>query len=202
MLYHTSCIYSFRKEAQEMAYLRRSRSFCGMFLVLYAILSTVETSECSYSNGRHYCYDVKHCCAKRKVCRDNCLGDSCTLSSDCAPGEYCCDRKCASNCPTCTHSLQCSLGETCCDRDDSFTGKCSKSCVGKSCKYFYNCAVGECCGPNGTCALSCIGEKCLSNNACATNEFCCSSYKITSRHSCLSHDIIFKTPLRSASTLL
>ena len=120
MLYHTSCIYSFRNKAQKMAYLR-SRFFCGMFLVLYVILSTVETSQCSYSNGRHYCYGAKHCCAKRKVCRDNCLRDSCTLSSDCAPGEYCCDRKCASSCPTCTHSLQCSLGETCCDRDDSFT---------------------------------------------------------------------------------
>ena len=64
-LYHTSCIYSFRKKAQKMAYLR-SRFFCRMFLVLYAILSTVETSQCSYSNGRHYCYGAKHCCAKRK----------------------------------------------------------------------------------------------------------------------------------------
>ena len=67
--------------------IRWSRFFCGMFLVFYAILSTVKTSECSYSNGRHYCYGAKHCCAKRKVCRDNCLGDSCNLSSDCAPGE-------------------------------------------------------------------------------------------------------------------
>ena len=27
-----------------------------MFLVSYVVLSTVDTSEYSYSNGRHYCY--------------------------------------------------------------------------------------------------------------------------------------------------
>ena len=48
------------------AHLTLSYVICGMFLVSYAVLSTVDTSECSYSNGRHYCYGAKHCCAKEK----------------------------------------------------------------------------------------------------------------------------------------
>ena len=57
------------------------------------------------------------------VCRTNCIGESCILHSDCAPGESCCDA----------------------------TDKCATSCVGQSCTYNGDCATGECCDSDGKC---------------------------------------------------
>ncbi|CAB4029947.1 Hypothetical predicted protein [Paramuricea clavata] len=101
-----------------MACIRKTTVFCVLFLVLYVVFSYVEANECSSHfdcSGLQYCCDRKY--PEDNVCRYSCIGQSCILDNDCAPGE------------------------SCCDSDE----KCATTCVGKSCTFDGDCATGECC---------------------------------------------------------
>ena len=111
-----------------MASIRKTTVFCITFLALYILTDVKAFSEC-YSQKD--CGYGQYCCERRypesNVCRSDCIGESCILNSDCAPGESCCDG----------------------------TDKCAISCVGESCTYNGDCATGECCDSDGKCDSEC-----------------------------------------------
>ncbi len=81
-----------------MAYIKKTTAFCVVFLALYAVFNNVEANECSYD---YSCYGLQYCCDRKypesNVCRHSCIGQSCIIDSDCAPGECCdSDDKCRS----------------------------------------------------------------------------------------------------------
>ena len=57
----------------------------------------------------------------------------------------------------------CGFNESCCGRQSNLPGKCTKSCIGKSCKDNNQCGKGEyCCTSEGKCKSNCIGQLCTS----------------------------------------
>ncbi|CAB4044106.1 Hypothetical predicted protein [Paramuricea clavata] len=82
----------------------KKTTVCVLFLALYAVFSQVEANDCFSDLGcRDYSYITRYCCKRKylsNVCRSNdCLGESCTIDTDCAPGECCnSDDKCATDC--------------------------------------------------------------------------------------------------------
>ena len=152
-----------------MACIKSSTCICVIFL---AVFSQVEAGACLHG---YSCHSPAHCCQKVNVCRYNCIGEPCTSASHCGPGEYCCNDTCALNCSSCSANRHCLSGEYCCDRGQSLSGKCARSCVGKSCEYDSHCGSEESCCSNGTCALNCTGASCSYNSDCASGESCCSN---------------------------
>ncbi|CAB4003866.1 Hypothetical predicted protein [Paramuricea clavata] len=148
-----------------MACIKSSTCICVIFL---AVLSQVESGACKHG---YSCDSPAYCCQKVNVCRYNCIGEPCTSSSHCGPGEYCCNDTCALNCSSCSVNHHCLSGEYCCDRGQSLSGKCARSCIGKSCKYDSHCGSDESCCSNGTCASSCIGEPCKYDSDCVSSEY-------------------------------
>ncbi len=113
----------------NMACIRKTTVFCVIFLALNAVFSQVEAfDECT---DDYQCSSLKYCCDGRyygdNVCQSSCIGRSCSVNSDCAPGE------------------------SCCDADD----KCATTCVGKYCTYDGDCASGECCDSDYECKTDC-----------------------------------------------
>ena len=108
-----------------MAFVRKTSVFCVIFLTLHVFIQVKAFGPCIYDSQ---CGLLKYCCDRRypenNICRSNCIGESCILNSDCAPGESCCNA----------------------------TDKCATSCVGESCSSSYDCATGECCDSNGECS--------------------------------------------------
>ena len=87
---------------QTMACLKKITLFCVLFPVLYVVFSQVAANtECFFDSQ---CFGYQNYCCNRKylednVCRSNCIGESCIVDSDCAPGECCnSDDKCATDC--------------------------------------------------------------------------------------------------------
>ena len=120
-----------------MASIRKTISFYIIFFAFCAVCFQVQSlrNECFDDTG---CPVFQFCCERNltenSVCRSNCIGQSCHLNSDCAPGESCChDNKCSKTC----------LGKR--------TSKCSTNCTGKSCTFDHDCATGECCDSDGKC---------------------------------------------------
>ena len=74
-----------------MAYLNKTTVFYVLFLALYTRLSQVDASECYFDADCPY---LQYCCQRNTpdnyVCRFSCIGESCTVDSNCADGE-CCD---------------------------------------------------------------------------------------------------------------
>ncbi|CAB4012675.1 Hypothetical predicted protein [Paramuricea clavata] len=82
-----------------MACLKKITLFCVLFPVLYAVFSQVTANAECFSDSQcfGYCCDRKY--PDDNVCRFSCIGESCIINSDCAPGECCnSDDKCATDC--------------------------------------------------------------------------------------------------------
>ena len=113
---------------RNMAFIRKITVFCVIFLTLH--LSIQVFGRCNYDSD---CGFLQYCCERKfpqdNICLSDCIGESCILHSDCAPGESCCDA----------------------------TDKCDTTCVGKSCSSNYDCATGECCDSDGECSLGDCG---------------------------------------------
>ena len=87
---------------QTMACIKKTTCFCVLFLALYAVFSQVEANECYSDSGCTGSVFTQYCCKRKdrsNVCRSfNCLGESCTFNTDCAPGECCNSDECATYC--------------------------------------------------------------------------------------------------------
>ena len=156
-----------------MACIIISKSFCVLVFILCAVYYNVEAAHCIWG---YLCPGPQQCCNENNVCRDNCIGEPCSLHTDCASGEFCCEGKCTLNCSTSCRwgrsGSDCLPGEHCCaDRGlGKYSLKCAKSCIGKWCERQSHCADGEyCCG--GRCASNCSFCSALSD--CKTGETCC-----------------------------
>jgi hypothetical protein len=84
-----------------MACIKKTTVFCVLFLAVYAVSFQAEglcsiDSDCSSIFVQPYCCERKY---QSNVCKFNCLGESCTFSTDCAPDECCnSDDECATDC--------------------------------------------------------------------------------------------------------
>ena len=125
--------------------------------------------------GDYDCSFNQTCCNSKCIQGKSCLGKYCVSKyTDCARGEWCCDRECRSSClgQSCVGDYDCSFNQTCCE------SQCvqGKSCLGKHCSSSYKCAHGEsCCNSHCKRGFSCIGESCSTNYDCRAikGERCC-----------------------------
>ena len=139
-------------------------------VIILAVFSPqVEATKCSSGN---VCPGSQHCCRRNNICRDNCVGEPCSFHSNCAPGEYCCDGKCALNCSSCYYNSNCKTGEKCCgpSSEEGTNSKCSISCLGKLCSRYSQCNyLQSCCA--GVCKYGC--STCSKDSECSSGEVCC-----------------------------
>ena len=157
-----------------MACIRKTTVFCIVFLALYAVFSQIEAVDECFSHSDCTSYYLPYCCDRKfyedNLCKYSCVGESCSIDSDCAPSESCCsDDTCATTCvgKWCTSDSDCATAESCCS---DYT--CATTCVGKWCTSDYQCATGESCCSDYTCATTCVGKSCTSDSDCATGECC------------------------------
>ena len=116
-----------------------------LFVLISSLMHSAHGSDSSC--GPCYFYELDHvCCNGECVLGSNCLGHSCSSSSDCFGDERCC-------------------GSTC---------KADPHCFGDSCKTNSDCGQsGSCCRSDRKCRASCIGAQCASDSDCGRNEYCC-----------------------------
>ncbi len=75
-----------------MACIKKNTVFYVLFLALFAVFYHVEAFDQCYSDAD--CSYLEYCCeikfSEDNVCLSNCIGETCSRHSDCAPGEFCC----------------------------------------------------------------------------------------------------------------
>ena len=166
--------------------------FCVLLFVLYAAFFGAAATECSSTNS---CPGTQHCCRRNNVCRNNCVNEPCWHSSNCAPGEYCCEGKCTLNCSSCSSDSHCLLEEKCCGPSsvgENLNSTCEKYCFSKLCVDYSDCPgfPQYCCA--GVCNIEC--SFCHNDSECSSGEVCCGVHLYNKGHcakscvnSCKSH---------------
>lgn len=108
-----------------------------------------------FSSVGEFCYLDSNCINSyccNNYCRASCIGQSCTVDSECGPGNYCCNYECRGSCKG--HS--CYIDSNCGDQKYCCNSKCRNSCIGQPCHYNSNCGdYSEYC-----CNGKCRKEKC------------------------------------------
>ncbi|XP_015758085.1 PREDICTED: keratin-associated protein 5-1-like [Acropora digitifera] len=131
------------------------------------------------------CGSYQVCCKNQCVYGSNCVGESCSLDSQCLVGESCCSSKCryGSNClgSYCATKSDCSANEACC----SSTCRSGYDCSGQSCTTKSDCSTYQaCCSGKCRYGSDCSGQSCSKKSDCSAYEACCSS-KCRSRSDCM-----------------
>ena len=76
-------------------------SYQVLLLVLVAVacsLFAVSIGWCTQSNLSSCSFEIQVCCNNESVFGSGCLGGFCSMDSDCAVSESCCESRCRSDC--------------------------------------------------------------------------------------------------------
>lgn len=128
---------------------------------------TVNKKECDCRRNNKKCHsEGLYCCEQKtyneeSTCRSNCIGETCFVDKDCAPGECCNENK------TCTRDMNSCL-KTCNVNSDCVQNKFQPYCCGRRLyqRYCSNTCLQWLCSSDGDC-----GEA----GSCCVNNYCINS---------------------------